>query len=158
VDNDSENATDLLGLCKTCKCLNVTVNPNGPKLPMGFYYRPADIISPGGERFGAWIHIHWNLEEKSDPALCRYFINEPPGGVTGRGPDGKTPPSTGVNGEVGQDSDDPLGIPVKRAGKYRIKVNIIQTYTCVSSDGSRTTESRHFKDKAKGTYPQLVGH
>jgi RHS repeat-associated protein len=122
VQNAPGDDWDWFGLCGcTCKSVSVTFIPGGKKPKVDFY----PLQDPLGTfyRYGFIIKIEWTVD--GPPKDCKYFVNEPSGGVTGETPKGKVSPSDGTFGnwvEVGQVLLDPLGIPVNAGvGKYKIK-------------------------------------
>lgn len=146
VQNSPVDDWDWLGLCGcTCKSVSVTFIPNGKNPKVEFY--PLQDLLGTFYRYGFIIKIEWTVDEP--PEHCNYFVNEPPGGVTGETPKGIVAPSDGTLGtwvEVGQVFLDPLGIPVNAGvGKYKIKVDMTQQYKCRSSDGTEVTDSKHIK-------------
>jgi len=159
-ENDTLDIVDVLGeqsdgnppdskvcLC-TCKKLTVTPDQKNPNVG---YYDFTDLLS--GDivtRFGFPISWAWTVD--GDPAKCTYHIHEPKGGVTGSGPNGKFKPSAGTDQDTTQSGTDPMGLPVTGPGKYKIKINLTQTYTCTSDDGTKMTVTVHFKAKATSTY------
>ncbi len=146
VQNAPGDDWDWLGLCGcTCKSVSVTFIPGGKKPKVEFY----PLQDPLGTfyRYGFIIKIEWTVD--GPPKDCKYFVNEPSGGVTGETPKGKVSPLDGTFGnwvEVGQVFLDPLGIPVNAGvGKYKIKVDMTQQYKCRSSDGTEVTDAKHIK-------------
>ena len=159
IQNAPGDDLDWMGLCGcTCKSVSVTFIPGGKKPKVEFY----ELQDPLGSfyRYGFVIKIEWTVD--GPPKDCKYFVNEPAGGVTGETAKGKVSPSDGTLGnwvEVGQVFLDSLGIPVNAGlGRYRIKVDMTQRYRCRSSDGSEVSDSKHIKirdrQKWKGSGPQ----
>jgi uncharacterized protein RhaS with RHS repeats len=158
VQNEPDDDWDWIGLCGcTCRSVSVTFIPGGKKPKVEFY----PLQDPLGTfyRYGFIIRVEWTVD--GPPKDCKYFVNEPAGGVTGETPNGKVSPSDGTFGnwvEVGQVFLDPLGIPVNAGvGKYKIKVDMTQQYKCRGSDGTEVTNSKHIKtndsEKWKGPPP-----
>lgn len=147
--NDVTDDVDGLGACG-CKCkrVKVTFSPHTifGNMKIGTYDGPA------GQELGSVITIAWTVD--GDPSQCHYYLNEPPNGVTGSGPKMDYTPSYGTGGntvEISQVYADHMGLfPDQGKGKYRIKVNLTQTYTCLSSDGTTVTETDHYH--ASGSY------
>jgi RHS repeat-associated protein len=143
VANDPVNDVDDLGLCGcTCKSVTVTFIPGGKKPKVDFY--PQQDPLGTFYRYGFVVKIEWTVD--GPPNDCKYFLNEPAGGVTGETPKGKVDPSAGTGGwiPVPQVTLDALGIPVNAGvGKYKIKVDLTQEYKCRSSDGTEVNDSKH---------------
>ena len=143
--DDTINGIDDMGLTCACKCLKVHVSFNPQtifgNMKIDFY------AGPGAERYGSQIIIAWDVE--GDPTQCRYFLKEPPGGVSGTTPSGSAGSSSGTDGKFvelfAQIYTDSMGIRVDQRGKYTIHVDLTQTYLCISSDWTHEDETRHFK-------------
>jgi hypothetical protein len=45
-----------------------------------------------------------------------------------------------------------MGLPVGQNGKYKIQVDLSQTYTCESDDGTTVTETKTYKKNASGKW------
>jgi hypothetical protein len=151
VGNDAVNKADDLGLACACKCKKVKVSFSPStifgNMKIGFY------SGPGGEEFGSVITIAWTVD--GDPTKCKYYLYEPPGGVNGSGPSGTFGSSYGTLGltvPVGQVYNDHMGLPVGQNGKYKIQVDLSQTYTCESDDGTTVTETKTYKKNASGKW------
>ena len=136
VANDPINEVDDLGLCKTCTCKSVKITyfPGGDKWQADFY----SVGGSGAQLFGTVFIITWTVD--GDPTQCRYFLNEPAGGVTGTNPNGQVGASTGTGGQY-QELFTPVyrdhtGIPFVGNGKYKVKYKLTQTYKCEDSDGT----------------------
>ena len=117
----------------------------GGKKPKVNFYPQTDVLGQFW-RYGFVIKIAWTVD--GPPKDCKYFLNEPAGGVTGDNPNGKVAPSLGTGGwiEVPQVTLDALGIPVNAGvGTYRIRVDLTQQCKCRSSDGTEVTDSKHIK-------------
>jgi len=148
VGNAPSDNWDWLGLCVdcTCKSVSITFIPGGNKPKVDFY--PQQDVLGTFYRYGFVVRIEWTVD--GDPSHCKYFLNEPAGGVTGETPKGEASSSDGTGGwiPVPQVALDALGIPVNRGeGKYKIKVDMTQQYKCQSSDGTEMTDSRHITAK-----------
>ncbi len=139
--NSAVGEIDPFGTCADCICKGVsfTYKPKpgkDGKLNFEFYNPPGPDGKPdkSRRRYGVLITITWVVE--GDGALCQYTLKEPPGGVTGTDPNGRTQPSDGTEDlwvNVPQVWPDPIGIKDVGRGKYTINVDITQWYACWNS-------------------------
>jgi hypothetical protein len=154
LDNEPVKDWDFIGLCG-CTCIRIDILPSEKEFKDKIEFYPVPVLNPVTlqieyqYRLGVPISVNFIV----DGIGCTFSVKEENGGVTGSDPDGKVGESKGKTGKIDASGVDATGIPVKKPGKYKVKYDLKQVFTCAGTDGKTIQEKRHWKASVTKEFP-----
>jgi len=152
--NDFNDYIDPIGLCATCKCKQLHLNPDpqdGPILPTTYSFTPQ--MGNPQEKFGYGVQVTWDVDGWE--GACEYKTIET-GHVSGGGPAGPAQSYNpkGKEYDVPRSWIDGMGIPVSLNGTYSLEGSLTVTYKCIDDDKTTfMSQTRTWNMTGNGKYP-----